>query len=402
MHPPATSNLEGEVTNLCDQAVDDIRRRRCPFQQNNCVGAVCGCRRASPVYMLLGGGAVSQGGLSLERMDVHAEVQAWVAALLLLGSALWFLLTHYDFWCFYKKIVVLHDMASPRYNVVWLLGNLLGDMLGLWPLQPEPLIREAKRRSGLSDFGDESECPFREGLKVFLETANDPATHMTAMGRLRFYELVIQLLVTRLRVQDMLTKNPGILEEKVDRPIFIAGLPRSGTTHLYWILATHKRLKAPVFYEMVQPVISFNIFERLLWKAGYDPRYTKGFFGYMFSKSLRPHYQALHDSGPNRPEEDMMLTALTFQSLLFAVFVSSDKYLNWYQTKDSLMPIKYLRIMLQVSCVPSTPACMRITNPVYRIADLHNGCLLCGSYSTSTSTLLFVAASQVESAFARA
>lgn len=292
-------------------------------------------------------GNIITGGLVRMERVMEMELDSWVAAVCLLVSCVGLYLLNRPPAA--KRVIHLDDIGHPSYHPVWLLGNLVGDLLNLWPLDAEPLIQTAMRRTGLRDLGDETLFPFREGMKVFLDTAQDPATRMTAMGRLRFSELVIQLVMTRLKVQELISKHPEILEEKVDSPIFIVGLPRSGTTHLYWTLAEHSEIRAPVFYEMVNPVIKFNFFERMLWKAGYDPRYTKGFMGFEFSKSLRPYYQAMHDSGPNRPEEDMMLTAVTFQSLLFAVFVSSDKYLNWYKSQDCTMPIKYLRIILQVS-----------------------------------------------------
>lgn len=293
------------------------------------------------------GSFITGGGAARMEHGMDMGIGVWMAAaVLLLSCAGWCLLNLVPA---SKRVIHLKDMGRPRYHPVWLVGNLVGDLLGLWRLEADSLIGEAMRRTGLRDLGDEDLFPFRQGLGLFLETANDPETHMTAMGRLRFSELVIQLVMTRLKAQELISKHPEILEEKVDRPVFIAGLPRSGTTHLYWALAEHTEFRAPVFYEMVNPVIKFNFFERMLWRAGYDPRYTKGAMGFEFSRSLRPHYQAMHDSGPNKPEEDMMLTAVTFQSIIFAVFVSSDKYLNWYKSQDCLMPIKYLRIMLQVS-----------------------------------------------------
>ncbi|GMH35292.1 hypothetical protein BSKO_03160 [Bryopsis sp. KO-2023] len=249
-----------------------------------------------------------------------------------------------------KPVIRLDDIANPQYRAIWVLANYVGDLLGLWPMYSvDEFVEEAKRRSGLSDLGDESEFPFREGLTVLLESCNDPNTHMTALGRLRFHELVVQLLVNRLRIQEKISKHPEILSETVEKPIFIAGLPRSGTTHLYWILANHDKLRSCKFFEMVEPVMKFDFLGWLLWDVfGYDYRLTRGTYGYWFSQNLRPDYQAIHDSGPDRPEEDMMLTAITFQCIIFSVFLSSEKYLNWYKTKEPMMPTKYLKRVLQV------------------------------------------------------
>src|SRR5262245_22344405 len=81
-----------------------------------------------------------------------------------------------------------------------------------WPrLEPESMMSAARRRAGLSDFGD---ARFREGLRALVDSfeASD-AIH--AFGRLFFREFCISLLVNRLKVQADLTRHPEILDVRV-------------------------------------------------------------------------------------------------------------------------------------------------------------------------------------------
>ena len=89
------------------------------------------------------------------------------------------------------------------------------------------LIDEAKRQTGFDDFGD---LPFREGLKVLLETydrnTKDPE------GRKRCRDRVVMQLATRLKCENAFKTIPEIANQEIVAPIFVTGLPRSGTSAL--------------------------------------------------------------------------------------------------------------------------------------------------------------------------
>jgi hypothetical protein len=103
-----------------------------------------------------------------------------------------------------------------------------------WPrLDVGTLLAAARRRSGLSDFGDGR---FREGLGVLIDAFN-ACDDAHAFGRIVFSNHVVSLLVNRLKIQADLTRHPEILDIPLDRPIFITGLPRSGTTFLHRLMS---------------------------------------------------------------------------------------------------------------------------------------------------------------------
>ena len=61
-------------------------------------------------------------------------------------------------------------------------------------------------------------------------------------------------MANRLRIEDLVKRHPEILNVPIDRPIFIAGLPRSGTTHLVNWLSRDDRLNALTLWESEEPV----------------------------------------------------------------------------------------------------------------------------------------------------
>ena len=58
----------------------------------------------------------------------------------------------------------------------------------------------------------------------------------------------------RLLIQDLLTRHPEIHDVKIKAPIIVAGLPRSGTTHLLNLLAADSRLRSLPLWESYEPV----------------------------------------------------------------------------------------------------------------------------------------------------
>ena len=60
-------------------------------------------------------------------------------------------------------------------------------------------------------------------------------------GRKRNRRRVLQLLSSRLRVEDALRRHPEIREREIRRPMVLTGLPRSGTSALFSLLAADPR-----------------------------------------------------------------------------------------------------------------------------------------------------------------
>ena len=113
-------------------------------------------------------------------------------------------------------------------------GRLLRRVGTRWPrLDPEEFMAAAQRRTGLSDFGHGH---FRDGLKVLVESFDRQDSAHT-FGRLFFREFCIRLLASRLQVEHDLVRYPAIHEVEIRRPLFITGLPRSGTTLLHRLLS---------------------------------------------------------------------------------------------------------------------------------------------------------------------
>jgi sulfotransferase family protein len=122
--------------------------------------------------------------------------------------------------------------------------RVLGDDLsrGFGSLQSEELCAEARRRSRLEDFGDP---PVEPALSILVNSLEHQAD-LHPLGRFLMRIHLLELLETRLRLVQVWTRrSEALAASPVQRPIFITGMPRSGSTFLHELLAEDPEKRAP-------------------------------------------------------------------------------------------------------------------------------------------------------------
>ena len=117
------------------------------------------------------------------------------------------------------------------------------------PLDEATLLAEAERATGLSDWGDDQS--WRKGfgkLVAAIEAMNpEPAFRAEAGGRIR------HILETRLRLVDDARRHPEIEAQPIEKLIAVVGLPRTGTTITYDLLALDPAARTPREFELYIP-----------------------------------------------------------------------------------------------------------------------------------------------------
>ena len=146
-----------------------------------------------------------------------------------------------------------HDagLRSPLlrgFNAVATSAGHLGVRVGDFAV--ERLLRDARRQAGLEDFGDPA---FREGLERLAESL-DREADLHPFGRTGQRGLVVSTLATRLRVVDWAKRHPEIAEERIERPIIVLGMPRTGTTLLSHLLDLDPRARSLRTWESSDPI----------------------------------------------------------------------------------------------------------------------------------------------------
>src|ERR1044072_2302592 len=116
-------------------------------------------------------------------------------------------------------------------------------------LVADQLIETARKETGLDRFDSDS---FREGLDILIADTN--AIAMSESGAARHQASLVKLLADRLKTTDYLARRPELLERRIERPVFVFGIPRTGTTLLSNLLACDPARRSPLTWEIDDPV----------------------------------------------------------------------------------------------------------------------------------------------------
>ena len=117
------------------------------------------------------------------------------------------------------------------------------------PLDADALHARAIADTGLDDFGPDD---YRERLDVYLAALHD-IDSMHGPGIVNFFGQLSQWLKNRLLLTDLVTRHPEIHDIELLPPVVIAGLPRTGTTHLHNLLAAAPTFRTLPYWESFEP-----------------------------------------------------------------------------------------------------------------------------------------------------
>lgn len=116
-------------------------------------------------------------------------------------------------------------------------------------LVADELVEAAQKASGLQTFDSES---YREGLDLLVDELNREAPGENFVDRNR--RDIVTALTRRLKVHNYLSGRPELLKRPIERPIFVMGMPRTGTTLLSNLFATDPSLRSPLTWEIDDPI----------------------------------------------------------------------------------------------------------------------------------------------------
>lgn len=96
----------------------------------------------------------------------------------------------------------------------------------------DEVLAAAQARTGLTELDSDS---WREGLEILLAEA-EASPSITPDGHQLLDALYVDALSNRLRVHRYVQEHPEVLDEKIERPLVILGMPRTGTTVASYLL----------------------------------------------------------------------------------------------------------------------------------------------------------------------
>jgi hypothetical protein len=197
------------------------------------------------------------------------------------------------------------------------------------------LVETAKRRCGLDDFG---EGDFFEALSRLLRSCQDEA-RLNLIGKIALKVDVLETLCTRLQMERDRQVYPDITRQEIRQPLFIVGLPRSGTSALHRLISADPEHRSPFMWEVRSPCPPTRAEEkRRIQRA----RQSCNFFNW-----LVPTFRYVHVVGPEVPQECVSLMTPTFLSDQFDAMYYVPSYRAWFFRQDLRPAYKYHHRFLQ-------------------------------------------------------
>lgn len=206
-------------------------------------------------------------------------------------------------------------------------------------LNSDTLIATAVEQTGLSDFGDPS---FREGLDVLLGALNTEAK-LTEAGMGRLAGSISATLANRLQVEDYLAKHPELLDAPIEKPTFVFGLPRTGTTLAINLLTADPARRAFLRWEAFATVPPAAKGELRT-----DPRYHAEQARLDMSLKYVPHISAMHHEDADSPCECQFAMSPTFCSQVYDSQFDIPSYSAWFLGADYKPAIRYHKRLMQL------------------------------------------------------
>lgn len=202
----------------------------------------------------------------------------------------------------------------------------------------EGVLADARTKAHLDDFGKPD---FMEGLGVLLQTYD--SCGYTEKGRKRARRRVVDLLAERLRIEDAFKLYPQIREEKIIQPMYLTGLPRTGTSALLNLLANDPKARPLKLWEGMSPSPCDN-FEH----GKPDPRYVMMKAWQEEQNKNNPDFSKIHHTTADTPEECIHLLNHTFQDVQFGVETMMEPYGSWFQQHDLRPSYHYYADLLRM------------------------------------------------------
>ena len=242
-----------------------------------------------------------------------------------------------------NAVATVQAQETPARSVAERIINGSGKLLGAAGVEPMPLdagrlMAKAAARAGHDDFGDGD---FVEGLERLVDALRKEA-RLTLIGRVVARDSVLSSLAVRLRMVRWRNAHPELEREEIRRPLFISGLPRTGTTILHGLLDIDPANRSPASWEVASPTPPATP-ER--WDD--DPRIAAEERRLGKLRKLRPGLQAMHSMGARMPQECVSIFASDFRSEQFPTMFDVPSYTEWIDAASFAKTYQWHKRFLQ-------------------------------------------------------
>jgi sulfotransferase family protein len=235
-------------------------------------------------------------------------------------------------------VVHLDDLHEPRFSPeAQQIRDMMATMAPECPLDADVLHAKASADTGLNDFGDDD---YRERLDVYLAALQE-IPGMQPAGVVNHHAQLLQWLKNRLLLNDLLTRHPEIHDIDLVPPIVIAGLPRTGTTHLHNLLAAPPTFRTMPYWESNEP------FPMATEADSPDPRRARMDVAVQVVDLVMPHFRLMHEMTTDHVHEEIQLLANDLSTMLFETLAHVPRWRDYYMAHDQTSTYEHMRTQLK-------------------------------------------------------
>jgi hypothetical protein len=232
------------------------------------------------------------------------------------------------------------DLAKPELNELQQSIHAFGETLDI-SLDAREILAEARAEVSLESFGPSD---FIERLELLCdEWGNDPG--LNNLGKLSLRSKLLLFARNRLLIHDRLQRHPEIHDVQIRSPIIVAGLPRSGTTHLLNLMAADSRLRALPLWESYEPV---PLPGEARLEGGTDARYQRCADAWETMQQTVPLLAAMHPMNPDHIHEELELMGPDFASYNFEWLCQCPRWRDHYYATDQTPHYEYMKTVLKI------------------------------------------------------
>jgi len=235
--------------------------------------------------------------------------------------------------------VVIDDLEVPQFTPeVEEIRSFMDLMAADCPLDVGALHDKARAETGLDDFGPED---YLERMDLFVGALSE-IDGLHGPGRLSFHMQLLQVLKNRLLLTDLVKQHPEIRDIDLVPPVVIAGLPRTGTTHLHNLLAAGPTFRVLRYWESVEP---FPMPSEVGVEP--DPRLARTDMAVDFMNQAMPHFKLMHEMTTDHVHEEIQLLFNDVSSMLMETLGHVPAWRDHYLAHDQTPHYEHLRLQLQ-------------------------------------------------------
>jgi Sulfotransferase family len=213
--------------------------------------------------------------------------------------------------------------------------------------------------TGLEDFGSSY---YREGLERIVAALNTEAD-LNDMGRVIQHATISNALMQRLKIENTYTQYPEIDDEVIGGPVFVIGLPRTGTTALSQLVAADPQFRSLRMWESQAPTPPPEAATQHS-----DPRIVQAAAGLKMLDDMFPLMKTLYNSEPTAPTECQDLMGMSFRTFHFDGAVRAPGYLAWLMHCDMRETYTFHRRVLKLLQWHCPPVLWHLKTPVHMFA----------------------------------